>query len=215
MKAYSQDLRERVAAACAEPGAKVSHVARRFAVSLSFTTKLLRRQRTSGTVAELPRHPGPAPRLDAAGDQRLLACLVAQPDATLAEVSAVLLAAGGPKLGRTAVWRATKRLGWKRKKSIHASERDSERVVTLRQLVVEAIQAENFTRFVFVDETSTNLTYCRRYGHAFGGQRLAQAVPLHNGPNVTFSAALTPKGLGALFSVNGAVTEEVFAVYHD
>lgn len=116
MQAYSQDLRERVAAACAEPGAKVAQVARRFAVSLSFTNKLLRRQRTTGTVAELPRHPGPAPRLDAAGDQRLLACLMAQPDATLAELSAALLAAGGPQLGCTAVWRATERLGWGRKK---------------------------------------------------------------------------------------------------
>ena len=72
MKAYSHDLRERVAAACAEPGAKIYQVAARFCVSLSFTDKLLRRQRTSGSVAELPRHPGPAPRLDAAGDQRLL-----------------------------------------------------------------------------------------------------------------------------------------------
>ena len=47
------------------------------------------------------------------------------------------------------------------------------------------------------------------------GKRLAQAVPLHNGPNVTCIAALTPAGLGALFSVNGAVTGEVFAVYLD
>lgn len=116
MKAYSQDLRERVAAACAEPGAKVTQVARRFAVSLSFTTKLLRRQRTTGSVAALPLHPGPAPRLDAAGDQRLLACLVAQPDATLAELGVALLAAGGPHLSCTAVWRATERLGWGRKK---------------------------------------------------------------------------------------------------
>ena len=69
MKAYSHALRERVAAACAEPGAKIYQVAARFSVSLSFTDKLLRRQRTSGSVAELPRHPGPAPRLDAAGDQ--------------------------------------------------------------------------------------------------------------------------------------------------
>ena len=61
MEAYSQDLRERVAAACAEPGAKIYQVAARFSVSLSFTDQLLRRQRTSGSVAELPRHPGPAP----------------------------------------------------------------------------------------------------------------------------------------------------------
>ncbi len=116
MKAYSQDLRERVAAACAAPGAKVAQVARRFAVSLSFTNKLLRRQRTTGTVAALPLHPGPAPRLDATGDQRLLACLAAQPDATLAEIGLALLASGGPRLSRTAVWRATERLGWGRKK---------------------------------------------------------------------------------------------------
>ena len=86
VKAYSHDLRERVAAACVEPGAKIDQVAARFCVSVSFTDKLLRRQRTSGSVAELPRHPGPAPRLDAAGDERLLACLRAHADATLAEI---------------------------------------------------------------------------------------------------------------------------------
>ena len=111
MKAYSLDLRECVAAACAEPGAKRYQVAARFAVSLSFIDKLSRRQRTRGSVAELPRHPGPAPRLDAAGDARLLACLRAQPDATLAEIGQALRAAGGPSLQRTAIWQAVERLG--------------------------------------------------------------------------------------------------------
>lgn len=55
------------------------------------------------------------------------------------------------------------------KKSIHAAERDTERVVALRRLFLEAIQEEDVTRFVFVDETSTNLTYCRRYGRAPAG----------------------------------------------
>lgn len=80
---------------------------------------------------------------------------------------------------------------------------------------MEAIQAEEVTRFVFVDETSTHLTYCRRYGRAPAGQRLDQAVPLHGGPNVTLLAALTPDGLGALMSVDGAVNGAVFAAYLD
>ena len=80
---------------------------------------------------------------------------------------------------------------------------------------MEAIQEEDVTRFVFVDETSTNLTYCRRYGRAPQGRRVNQAVPLHGGPNVTLIAALTPDGLGALVSVDGAVTGEVFAAYLD
>ena len=152
MKAYSQDLRERVASACAEPRAKIYQAAVRFSVSLAFANKLLCRQRASGTVAALPRRPGPASLLDAAGDQRLLACLAAQPDATLTEISLALLAAGGPRLSRTAVWRATERLGWGRKKSVHATECDTERVVALRRLFVEAVQGADFTRFVFVDE---------------------------------------------------------------
>ena len=88
-------------------------------------------------------------------------------------------------------------------------------MVTLRRLFLEAVQQEDFTRFVFVDETSTNLTYCRRYGRAPQGRRVDQAVPLHGGPNVTLIAALTPDGLGALSSVNGAVNGDVFAAYLD
>ncbi len=116
MKAYSQDLRERVVAACAEPGAKIYEVAARFHVSLAFTNKLLRRQRTSGSVAALPARGGPPPRLDAAGYACLQACLVAQPDATLTELGQALLAAQGPPLSSSSLWRAVEKLGWNRKK---------------------------------------------------------------------------------------------------
>ena len=83
----------------------------------------------------------------------------------------------------------------------------------LRAAFLEALQTEDVTCFKFVDETSTNLTYCRRYARAEGGQRAHQATPLHGGPNVTLIAALTPDGLGALMSVDGAVNGEVFAAY--
>jgi transposase len=99
------------------------------------------------------------------------------------------------------------------KKQVHAAERDTERVTTLRAAFVEAVQTRDVTRFHFVDETSTNLTYCRRYGRAPGGQRVNQAVPLHGGANGTLIAALTPAGLGAAMTVSGAVHGAVFAAY--
>lgn len=68
--------------------------------------------------------------------------------------------------------------------------------MSLRQLFLEALPQEDVTRLVLVDETSTNLTYCRRYSRAPAGRRLDQAVPLHSGPNVTLIAALTPTGSG-------------------
>jgi len=116
MKAYSMDLRERVVAACGEPGARIYQVAARFRVSVAFVDKLLRRQRTTGSVAALPACGGPAPRLDPAGRAQLLVCLGQQPDATLDEVRAALAASGGPALSRTAVWRAVESMGWGRKK---------------------------------------------------------------------------------------------------
>ena len=64
-------------------------------------------------------------------------------------------------------------------------------------------------------DTSTDLTYCRRYARAEGGQRARQGVPLHSGPNVTLVAALTPQGLQAALAVSGAVNGDVFAAYLD
>lgn len=102
-----------------------------------------------------------------------------------------------------------------KKKSVHAAERDTERVRALRAAFLEAVQSEDFTCFKFVDETSTNLTYCRRYARAEGGQRAHQATPLHGGPNVTLVAALTPTGLQAAMTLSGAVNGDVFAAYLD
>ena len=79
MKAYSNDLRERVAAACAAPGATQTAVAARFCVSVSFVEKLCQRQRASESVAALPHRSGPAPLLDAAARAAVVASCASSP----------------------------------------------------------------------------------------------------------------------------------------
>ena len=116
MKAYSNDLRERVAAACAAPGATHPAVAARFCVSVSFVEKLLQRQRASGSVAALPRRSGPAPLLDTAARVELVACLRQQPDATLDELRVWVAALGGPAVSPATLGRAVQALDWRRKK---------------------------------------------------------------------------------------------------
>ena len=96
---------------------------------------------------------------------------------------------------------------------MHAAERDTDRVKRLRQEFLEAIQHEDVTRFKFVDETSVNLTYTRRYGRAPGGQRVDAAVPLRTGPNVTVVAALSTQGVEAVMELDGALNTASFAVY--
>ena len=116
MKAYSIDLRERVAAACQQGGRTIGEVAAQFSVSDSFVRKLRRRQRISGSVAALPQRSGPAPVLNAAAQAQLTACLRQQPDATLCELCIWLAALGGPAVSQTTLWRAVQALDWRRKK---------------------------------------------------------------------------------------------------
>ncbi|MGI4735606.1 MAG: hypothetical protein ACRYG7_10545 [Janthinobacterium lividum] len=98
------------------------------------------------------------------------------------------------------------------KKSLHAAERDTERVRTLRRDFSEAVQHEDVTRFKFVDETSVNLTYTRRYGRAPGGQRVDAAGPLYNGPNMTVVAALSAQAVEAVMELDGAINTASFTV---
>ena len=118
MKAYSLDLRERVAAAGGQPGSRVVAVADQFSVSVSFVDKLLHRQRTTGSVAALPPRSGPAPDLDVRAREELRACLRQEPDATLAELCTWLAAIGGPPVSPSTLWRAVQALGWRRKKRV-------------------------------------------------------------------------------------------------
>jgi transposase len=112
MQAYSLDLRQRIAQACAEPGVRHAQVAARFCVSVAFIGKLLRRQRQTGQLAALPGRGGPARCLDAAAQAWLGQQVAAQPDATLA----LLQAERGQLVSRGSVWRVLHEQGWRRKK---------------------------------------------------------------------------------------------------
>ena len=156
----------------------------RVSVSVSFVEKLLHRQRTHGSLAALPWRGGPVPCLDAPARTRLVAGLRQQPGATVNELRVWPAALGGRAVSRTRLGRAVQALGWDgrcrrwaggKKKCVHAAERNTERVVALRSALVEAVQRADFTCCKFVDETSTNLIYCRRYARAEGGQRACQA----------------------------------------
>ena len=114
--AYSLDLRERVAAACAQPGRTIGAVATQFSASVSFVEKLMHCHRTSGSLATLPPRSGPAPLLDATARAGLVACLRQQPDANLDELRVWVAALGGPVVSPAALGRAVQALDWRRKK---------------------------------------------------------------------------------------------------
>ena len=95
------------------------------------------------------------------------------------------------------------------KKSLHASERDTERVQHARADDRELIAPLALERLKCIDESGVNLAMTRRYGRAPRGERVVGAVPQHDGAHVTMLAALSRQGLEAVMTIDGATDAEV------
>jgi len=118
MRAYSIDLRERLARAVAS-GQPLATTARRFEVSVKTVQRLVRLQDATGSLAPRPR-PGMARRIGVADEERLRERLEAAPDATVLENCAWWVEVRGQQVSEATMWRAMRRLGWTHKKNSHS-----------------------------------------------------------------------------------------------
>lgn len=66
---------------------------------------------------------------------------------------------------------------------------------------------------MFLDETSTHTSLCRRYARAPRGVRAYGYVPRNHGHNVTLLAALTPDGIGPSMTLAGSIDSAAFSAY--
>jgi transposase len=106
---YSQDLRDRVLAAC-DRAMKTKQVADLFGVSASWVRRVKQRRREYGEVA--PRPPEPGIRFAKIDRVRLGELVEAHPDATLMELRAML----GVQCSESSIWRALDKMGYSFKK---------------------------------------------------------------------------------------------------
>jgi transposase len=113
-QAYSQDLRERVLAAV-DGGMPVRKAAALFRVSISYVYKALIRRRHTGETAARSQHGHVGQKL-AAYHEAIRHRVSAQPDATLDELRAWMLASHGVSVSQGGMWNALDRLGLTLKK---------------------------------------------------------------------------------------------------
>lgn len=209
MRPYSMDLRQRVAAAIEHGEGSLRQIARRFCVSLSFVVRLLRHHRQTGTLQPKPHGGGHPPALDQEGLERLRDLVRKQPDATLDELRQRV----GVPCSRMALWRALEKLKLPRKKkTLHAQERDKPENQAKRQEFRATVAALDPQRLVFVDETGTNTTMTRTYGRAPQGERVVGTVP-GQWTTVTLISALRLSGVMAPLAFEGATDTPAFQTY--
>ena len=117
MKPYPQELRVRVVAAIEQGEGSIPEIARLFNVGTTFAKKMLRLHRAGDDLA--PRHGGgSSPALKAAEHALLREQIAEQPDASLAELQAVLREQQEVSVSQATVSRALQALGLPRKKRV-------------------------------------------------------------------------------------------------
>ena len=208
MKAYSQDLRERVLRA-ADLGRPRAEIVQLFGVSLATIKRYLKQRREEGHVR--PKAiPGRPPMKRAPVEAGVLPQLQANADATLEQHCALWEQAHGERVSRWTMSRAITRLGWTRKKkSLGATERNEEERAAWRENA-STLPTESL---VVIDETGSNIALTPLYARAPKGERARGSVPRNRGKNTTLIAALSLEGMGAAFILEGSANTTAFELY--
>jgi transposase len=123
----------------------------------------------------------------------------------LVDEGAALLA-GGPEGSDATRPRAEK-------KSVKASERDRPDVQAARAEFVDELKTLDASRCHFIDEAASHIAMTRERARAPAGTRVIGKVIRNRGTVTTMIGALTMKGLGALMTVEGGTTGNVFIAF--
>lgn len=209
MRAYSNDLRERIIATVERGEHSLRQIARLFSVSLSFIVRLLQHQRQTGSIQPKLHAGGPKPKLDAAAVQRLLELVRQYPDATLAELRDLL---GVPGHISTIARVLYQHRITRKKKTMHAQERDRPDVQARRAAFQQELAQVDPEHLVFLDESGITTALSRRYGRAPAGQRVPGAAP-GQWENLTLLVGLRPTAVVAPLVFEGATDKVALGTY--
>jgi transposase len=95
------------------------------------------------------------------------------------------------------------------KKVLQASERKEEERRQWREQTKEL----DARKFVFLDESGSNIALTRLYARAPKGKRAHGSLPRNRGKNMTLIASLSLQGLGESLILDGSANAEVFEIY--
>jgi transposase len=209
MQPLSNDLRKRILDAVDNREGSRRKLAVRFKVNTATITKLLRLRRETGSYEPRPHAGGVTPSLDGDALQRLRRLVEKTPDATLETLRQKMGISGS----RMIICRALRKLGLPvKKKSPHASERDTPEVQEERREFAEEVGPIEPKRLVFVDETGVTTAMTPAYGRAPRGERVEASAPA-SWESVTVIAAIGLDGVRAPLALPGSVNAATFESY--
>ena len=134
------------------------------------------------------------------------------PDITLVELQAALLAAYGVSFSTSGIDALLRRHGYTYKKGMIARERDMPEVRKARhdRGRRQKVMREQPQRLIFLDETGTDTGITREYGRSLRGERLKGSAPFRRWGNRTLIAGLSCDGIVVPWVISGAMDRDAF-----
>jgi transposase len=101
------------------------------------------------------------------------------------------------------------------KKSIHATERETETNRLKREAFVAELRTIPPEQLIYLDESGVSTQMTRLYGRCRGGQRVADAVPGGDWKIVTILGAMNHMGMLAAMTIEAATDGDIFLAFLD
>ena len=100
-----------------------------------------------------------------------------------------------------------------KKKTLRATEGDCEKVDEARKEWIKKTRDIDSNRFIFLDETGTNLAMTRRYARAEGQARAHGYAPKNQGENVSLIGSIRLDGEITAMNFTGSLDGDAYCVY--
>ena len=101
------------------------------------------------------------------------------------------------------------------KKSLHATERDTEANQIRLQAFLEKISATPPDSLIYLDESGVTTSMTRRYARGLGGARIHESTPDGNWKILTILGAMSMRGMIATMTIEEPTDADIFLAYLD
>jgi transposase len=99
------------------------------------------------------------------------------------------------------------------KKSLHATERDTEANLKCREQFVAKIRTVAPEHLIFLDESGVTTSMTRLYARSLGGGRIHESTPGGHWKIMTILGAMSLRGMIATMTIEAATDAEIFLAY--
>ena len=208
-KILTNDERKRFVATY-ERGGKAKILAEAYNVSERIVFRLVAQKNNTGSVELQTYKRGRKSKISENDLQKITETIIEESDITLQEIIDKLnLCCTVPSICRI----IRNKLGFTRKKSLYAAERDKPEVKAKRAEWIKMMQYFNPAQLVFIDETGVNIDMTKLYGRSIGNTRIKDSAPINTPKRTGIVRAMRLDGTIRYRSFEESITGKRFLTF--